>query len=366
MRKIFLFLALLLGMYTNIFAQYDISPRFFHIYAETLDGKIGTIGCLNTGKSKEIGGVTYTEMNVGELQEDCSCRWVTNMNGLVVTLSEEEMAKTGTNLYYREEGGRIYFYSEEKQTEELVMDFTLNIGDNFTLTNGNVMRVIAVEDTIPFAYQDEEHCRRLTLQEEGNPANTDVWIEQTGSMQTGILPCSYFADMKKIKVIGCSIEERYAFFPFSEDSFKAQWLKFLEVDESSETHLQYEFLGDTLCMKGYLNTSCGYDLPLQCRVNGTDIEISDIQFPYTLATTCTSTFKVEANFPGFKEGTYHVSFNGSSPVEVVCGDALPIHGIGTGATHTQQPLYNLSGLPAGAQPAQGIYITKGKKVIKRK
>jgi len=361
MKRILVFMTCLLSMHINSFAQYGVPPRFFHIYAETMDGGKGTIGCLNTGKTKELGGRTYTELNVGDLQEDYSSRWETQVNGQTIAVSEEEMEKTGKNLYYREEDGKIYFYSDEKQVEELVMDFTLDVGDSFMLPNGEEMTVVSIKDTIPFAYMDWKPCRKLALQERGNPANTDVWIEEIGSLQTGFLPKSFLSNIRKTKLVGEAIEGYYAFFPLAEETYKAQWIRYLENAEDAVVHLNYEFVGDTLCLNGYLNTMCAGE-PFQCIVSGTDIEISPISFPYALSTTCISTYKIEAKFPGFEDGVYRVSYSGSAPVEVVCGETQSIGGINTDEEDMNNSVHDLSGRPASF-PSKGIYIRNGKKVM---
>lgn len=345
---------------------------FCHMYCEMNDGRYGTIGIVGTDNVKEIDGRNYTEVNVGSLKEDGSIRLYMREAKDQIMYSMETLLKEGIFKYYREEEGKVYAYSEEKKEEELVLDFSLNVGDAFVRANGEKMKVMEVTDTMLFVYTQWERCKKLVLQSEDVSTEKDIWVEGIGSLNTGILSCDVLKDVRVAKLIGrsASTDGMYGLIydiklcPFAEDNFKTSWLTFLESDESQFPKVNYEFADDTLHLYGYMEQECVGSVPLQCMVKGNMIEIYEIHFPGTLGTTCTSIYKVDAKFSGFKNGVYQVSYNGGESVEVECGD-----GNTADASRVQDAdrqtnsicLYDLTGRPVST-PIRGICVRNGKKI----
>lgn len=301
---------------------------FCHMYCEMNDGRYGTVGIVETDNVKEIDGRDYIEINVGPLKEEGSIRLYKREGGAPIMYSMETLLKEGIFKYYREDEKKVYAYSEEKREEELVLDFSLNVGDTFVRANGEKMKVVEVADTTLFVYTEWETGKKIVLRSEDDSAEKDIWVEGIGSLNTGILSCDVLNGVRMAKLVGCSASTNgieglvydMKFSPFTEEKFKTGWLTFLESDESQSPKVNYEFVNDTLHLYGYMEQECVGSVPLQCMVRGNKIEICEILFPGQLGTTCTSIYKVNAKFSGFDDGVYQVSYNGSEPVEVVCGE----------------------------------------------
>lgn len=255
-------------------------------YVETESGEIRVLWFLSRPQTKTLNGHEYTKFILGDVtpyidegENDCWCR---------------------------QEGQKVLAYSETKQTDELVLDFSLNVGDQFVRANGEVMNVIATKDT--FLLEDEQiPSRMLILQNEKNPEIEDVWIEGIGSMRTGITPCG-FLSAAKIKMI-YSANDYYGSLYFTlldEERFKMQMIDMLEVDETQKPEIQCEFLADTLHIYGYMTLWCAGTPPVICRIEGSDVYLNRMitSFPIT---TCISIYKVDLKIPGFKKGKYHIS-----------------------------------------------------------
>ena len=273
-----------------------LSPRYMQqywlLYYETQMGEIGNKRIEPTWEAvREINGVAYSEIGMNYYwQEDSLCY--------------------ESIWHLRQEGQKIYCYSQEKGKDELVMDFSLNVGDQFVRASGEVMNVVEVKDTVPFA-NSQRVCKMLVLKEDGNLGKEDRWIEGIGSVYTGILPCNALPGMKTTRLYGYSLTDLYrALFPIHEEHFQTHWVKILKEDKSKQPMLNYEFLEDTLHIYGYINYSDGGLIPTTCWIDGGNITIKREDILVGLEPEKMSVYRIDGKYQGIPAGRYEISFYG--------------------------------------------------------
>lgn len=96
-----------------------------------------------------------------------------------------------------------------------------------------------------------------------------------------------------------------------------------ELGNNQEESLDFEFIGDTLNVTGFLRLNC-YNYLISCTIHDEeiDVKVQALVSDEDLDMDCEVLRRVEAKLPGFKQGTYHISYGGQAPVEVVCGEHL--------------------------------------------
>ena len=95
----------------------------------------------------------------------------------------------GERSYIGQEGSKIYLYDSSTKKLNPIMDFSLNVGDVFTLPSDDIdLRVTAVSDTIIASSSDKRarKCIHLEMELFGECTEADVWVEGIGSLIYGI------------------------------------------------------------------------------------------------------------------------------------------------------------------------------------
>lgn len=148
----------------------DADGHYFHIKYESSESE----------GLKVFGGKSYTQVSIMALyviQND--------FFGMTDYMSQTGLSHfSGPRLYIRrEESGKTFRYNVEAGQEELLIDPTLNVGDEFTRSDGVILRVTDATE--------EAGVRILRLSDKD--ANvTDVWRSDIGSVRSGLIPLDAF------------------------------------------------------------------------------------------------------------------------------------------------------------------------------
>lgn len=326
---------------TILSGSYDLQDWL--LYSKDKQGKTGLIQLFFERKSRVVNGKEYS---------------IFRLSGDLIEKKE---------ILCRQENGKIFTYSEERQGEELIIDYSLTPGEQFTRPNGDVMIVMSVRDTMDiFCFGTDLSYKVLVLQEAGNPGNEDVWIEGVGSLKTAILPCNICSEIN-LKLIACTQSGALVYFPIDEENMKSQWTNVVEVDDSKAPQIQCEFVSDTLHIFGYVRQWCSGTPPIMCQIDGANVKLNLLP-AFVTVTSCLDTNKIDLKFPGFKQGTYHVtvdiSYDVASQYVITCNPSSGIHTPADFLLDKQiHTIYDLSGRRLNSVPAKGMYIRGGKKVL---
>ena len=359
MNNIILTLSLLLGMSTNVSAQYpkmDIrNYRVYHIYTGAAKEADAFFMAQSTNNYTELNDKTYI---VYELIEAPS--------------NYIEIPQT---LLYSQEGQKIYRYDETRQEEVLMFDFSLNEGDVFTTPQGTRMEVVEVGDCKEYLHDwlvFDYPGKKLRLRDCDNTAIEDIWVEGIGSLHTGILPQELIPNSRECSLNFCSMGTWAAVFPQNTPYYKStQSLPFELPDELIDWNqpewCNYMFSGDTLVISGCAVT---YLLPIitSCFVHENIIEFQNIESSYHnvlinvlfLFATSLAPHGFEIKLPGFLPGEYTIMAGGQICATAVCGATS----INTLQDHAKYPhsLYDLNGQRINGLQ-KGLNIVDGKKVF---
>ena len=250
------------------------------------------------------------------------------------TYSVIEYQGRETLLFYeRQEGKKVYRYDEDTQAEVLMVDYSLEVGDEVEVDGGVKMKVVKTEsayETIPM--YGLRNSKMMRLQGVDDETLEDVWVEGVGSIYWGVLPRGKMTDVEQMYVanVSFSFSEGNASFTINTERYKSCLLhyrnltqeekEFVEtLDPFKPEKLDIHFVDDTLCVTGILYFK-PYDYQIDCLLDGTNIALNIYMIDLYDYFESPHTYYVEAKFPGFKEGVHHVSYNGGELVEVVCGE----------------------------------------------
>ena len=240
----------------------------------------------------------------------------------------EFQAKDTIQFLARQEGKRVYRYDEEAQAEVLMVDYSLEVGDEVEVDGGLRLKVTetgSAYEQIPMA--GLKYSKMLKLRGVDDETLEDVWVEGVGSIYWGVMPRDIVPYVEKMYVVNTSFSLLVgnAAFPVCTDRYKANLLYYrdlpaeadqFEYELKNSDYLDIYFKEDTLCVTGILEIG-PYDFQLECRVDSTNIDINiytiDVEEPFE--SQCGR--YMEAKFPGFKDGVYQVRgarWIGASPV----------------------------------------------------
>ena len=285
----------------------------------------------------------------------------TAMNGLTYRPDYDR------KFYYRQDGDKIYRYSVADDTEQLVIDYGLQVGDTFPLYEGFSLQVEAVSDTVAvFINWDEERldsavCKRLHLKGVEQPQFRDEWVEMFGSMCYGINPPAKAEDLGQSHLMYAAFGE---FIHMCDFSLQGAWgmeaILGEEYPRSSEyvemDPIEFSLRNDSLHIGGYIRNDCAGPLYILFERGADDISFSTYELP--LDADCYSFFKIDISLSGFSKDKYTIKYR-ERTFEVTRGDVL---------IDPEQnepyitPYHDLMGREV-AHPTRGIYIKDGKKVV---
>ena len=234
------------------------------------------------------------------------------LNGYTWLSLSKDVYKDGRNTettpgyLYRQEGSKVYRYSETEQKEVLLFDYSLSLGAQFTDENGRSMEVVTVSDTVFIQYFEENSPshRCLTLRATDGSGDEDRWIEGIGSLTHGVFGNALQPSDNRSQLMYCEAGMGCARFTVNEKNFKAVSYTKVRTDNKEESAC-YELLPDgTLHITGgWYITCCGMPY-LLCRVEGNTIRIIDETLEPLC--DCMAVHEVDIRIPGFSVGNYTV------------------------------------------------------------
>jgi hypothetical protein len=209
------------------------------------------------------------------------------------------------------------------------------------------------------------NCRRWHLRGVENPEYTDTWVEHIGSMKHGL----HFADTEKETRLMYSWSTHPDYLTFTNSFNLGKYWSFgLQMGKknpdqfsTAKTSLQYENLNGTLHIKGVLKNDAGPCHVLMTIENESTIRLSTWDLP-PFADGYYEYF-VDFTLPGvFQKENYQISLDGYTIPKTSV--ALP----SISQESAESIWYDLRGRrvtapESGSTPAEGIYISKDKKVL---
>ena len=313
----------------------------------------------------------------------------------------EYQGKDTLHFLERQEGKKVYRYDEDTQTEMLMFDYSLEVGDEVEVDGGVRLRVVETDS----AYKTTpmyglRNSKMLILQGVDDETVEDVWVEGVGSTSWGVLPRSMMTEVDKMYVanVSFSFSEGNAAFPINREQYKASLLnyrnlteeekKFAEtLDPDRPEYLDIHFVDDTLYVSGMLYIK-SYDYQIECLLDGANIDIIIYMIETSDIISSPHTRFIENKFPGFKDGVYQVIttrwigeflkyppdpniyvykviYHDGKRVEVVCGKSNGVRDVEVQNKHQRKHngIFDLTGRPV-ITPTKGIYIQDGRKVLK--
>jgi hypothetical protein len=293
-------------------------------------------------------------------------------------------------MAYRQDGQRVYRYDSENQMDVLMLDYSLDVGDEVTVDGNLRLRVEAEgpfeEITRHFLYGNVDVPRgdvgrMLRLRGMDDPDYEDVWVEGVGSIHSGILSHDAWDGRSDLHLLYGMIghdqkqmPNAVASFAIDTETFKARpflssAITFTELDSMRARHdgrsewLEYERVGDSLHVVGCLSLDTNSPYAM-CGLLSDD---SVVLCPYRLETSIFSSNHfycwVDVTLPAFHATVSKlVYFDADRQVEVA---PMQSTGIDDGAAFQHKkiktPAFDLQGRPVTTPPTRGIYIKDGKK-----
>ena len=110
-----------------------------------------------------------------------------------------------------EKGRKLFAYDVRSQMRNLIMDFTLQVGDVFQCADGESMTVTAVSDTILENSSDKSLRQCIYLRDNFQSDCTDIWIEGIGSVTYGIIGMHWPDGIRNSALLKCCTPEETLF-----------------------------------------------------------------------------------------------------------------------------------------------------------
>ena len=223
--------------------------------------------------------------------------------------------------YMRQVGKQVLRYNPDTKTETVVLDYSLEVGDEFTTETGDRMRVTEVgsfEEYAQYFYAGDGVRRMLRLRGVDNPKLMDVWIEGFGSTYTGVLPPEIYASYPEIALMWRSDtgnfavnQPHYKSIPFEPEELDMDAFAALTENISwGDLPLVCEFIGNDLHISGYyfFEISKLQYAELTVSDDGT-LELS-FHYPISYDSSLYSAYPghFDLIFPDFEPGDYHLKF----------------------------------------------------------
>ena len=368
-----LLLLFLLSVSTSLMAKVKGYPTIFSEYKEEVqqahpDAQADSILTTNIW-------MTYYHTADGEY---AFAKYKATLSDSIIAGKEymKVIVENRDTLLYRQEGDKVYMCWDGQ--EFLILDYGLKEGDTFEDAWGEKFLVTKcfTFDTQNEYYGSWRKCRAtfigpppkfLHLQSLEDSTHEDEWQEGMGSVEWGIIPFPIF---KKLKAFAQEPSKAHLTYgnsigtPLSNRMFCQ--MEMIEEDyatipfnhlHGSGYEVSYSFSADTLCIMDkafigdHLNTA-------ECEIKGNTISINTTS-EYD---DWKSYYYFNLKIYGIKAGKYDIYLNGKLRREALaCEDTDGIEGIKKGGN--PDILYDLSGRRT-TQPAKGIYIRQGRKVVK--
>ena len=225
------------------------------------------------------------------------------------------------SYYWRMDGKKMMRYDVNNGEEYVIYDFGLNVGDLFEAPDGRTLQIVEKGDTVFGEDMPTFHFQKVINKD--NPDDTDVWIENYGSLSTSILMRSELGD---------DVLDSHLLFDRSgplTNVFRSEYIQSQMMDVEKETRYNYEayydevsgkmkgdgdslvceFKADTLVISGRVRRYGSEPARhyMTCEKVGDVIRFRVDGFP--AFTNSYRNIFFTAKFPGFKPGKYTVNYD---------------------------------------------------------
>ncbi len=230
------------------------------------------------------------------------------------------------SLLYRQEGNRVYRYSETEKKDVLLFDFGLNEGDDFIAPGGEVWTVDEIRQTAEYNDWME---KKMVMKGKEDGTVKDVWLEHVGSLYTGILTYDDLGGSSSLpQLVYCRQGDTDPWlFDVNTEHFKIVYFHPLRGGDDKEynfvqslfpeelayfnqgggEYLYANFEGNTLHVYGKMGVGC-YRYPMECRIIGNEILLEVNNMHYGDLNDCGYGFYVDIRIPQIKVGDYIVKY----------------------------------------------------------
>ena len=229
------------------------------------------------------------------------------------------------SLLYRQEGDKVYRYSETEKRDILLFDFGLNVGDDFITPDGEVWTVDKIKETAEYNDWAE---KKITLKGKEDGEIKDVWLEHVGSLYTGILtyddlggscslpqlvycrqgdttPWLFNVNTEHFKIVyfyRLDSDEEYNFI----QSLSPEELAYIE-QHGGDDKLYANFEENTLHIYGNMGMNC-YCYPMECRITDNEILLKVDEIHYGEEYDCAGEYYVDIRVPNIKASDYAIKY----------------------------------------------------------
>ena len=261
-----------------------INNMFSDFYGDTYIGILQDGTCVDINISRE----EYMEAATKEIQG----RFYNCFN---ITVSTSPL--TSNNLLLRQEGTKVFRYSETQNREVEVLDFGLNESDEFTTEDGIKLTVTNVADSSALEHSTATVTFGHTIWLTGadDKSISDIWVEDVGSIYHGMMSNAILQEINvpELKSIYYLFRANISqdAFPFfiNEGDFKGgvYQVKKMEDDEMQygetahqEHSLMVDFVNDSLNISGVMCSSTWSDSQyIGCVTDKDIITVKVYQYP---------------------------------------------------------------------------------------
>ncbi len=238
-----------------------------------------------------------------------------------------------SELYYRVDGSRLFRYDPSKNEEIQMFDFGHAVGDTLTDGDGNRMRVEEVSDPSELTHYSLLNYGEKAYRLKGvdNPSLEDVWVDNVGSVKTGIFRMSDFDSRTAPRLSSFSNSNSFYAIAFELNFDNLKSVPFTkriwEGGERPKPYVHYEFIADTLHIRSLASSIFpdNYDA-MHAMISGDIITVNYL--PTSFGSDDFNNHapcEIDVRIPGFKKGEYLIKTN-FIWLDVVPDTMLTCHG----------------------------------------
>ena len=352
---------------------------FWHTYYHTYEGAVFNLTYRIYGDSI-VNGKKYGRMVFYyETKEDL-------LTGVGMYQWGRPYGKTeyADSLLYRQDGEKVFCIPKGETEEVLILDYGLEVGDEFVNASGERFRVTLscpLQDRYDGVWRNVGCCKVKCDYHNAVPkmlellsmstGEKDIWIEGLGSVNWGVVPTFIAERIAPFRQL-CQHPQRaqvcisvHAGLPVmpnvNENDYKAMFIADRKRPDD-DYYIEYSFKDDTLCVNGVQDIASNiFSAYAECLI--TDNRIDFMLKQATPTPLVKSKFVVQ--IPGFKAGTYQVGMHGQEGVTLECMGKNTVSVKETSLLpSSQNRLYDLQGRRLMKAPEKGLYIQDGKVVGK--
>ena len=268
-------------------------------------------------------------------------------------------------ILIREADGVVYRYNEETGSEQELLNYNLAVGDEFTRPDGQ-----------RFVVEDKKTDEIVTLWlRDVETGVQDVWRSDCGSLTTGYL-LRY--DVPGRTITNLIRTGRFGYYTLDTEHVKQilfqPWQLTYEESMGREG-IRYSFEGNALRIKGCYKLRtipCPKFQVIRCIRNGSNVYIAYEPGEYdttALGMYGYNYFDYDVTIDGFEPGVYCINGYNAENLSLECkglnNDATGISSVDEVQAKEDSEIYDLTGRRLDHEPAQGLFIKDGRKVLKR-